>query len=689
LETRPPLDPGGCPRCGVRLAHAFKYCPNCAYRLRPEMVPSTPSREARTPLSTRLVALGGYLAFASMLLLVLYAGFALFREPATGPATQPRVILTRDPNCLPLDAKSFLRVDSGQALYGVHIPKEGRSPEILPEIFRVDDAFDLCIHEVTNDQYYEFLLDRARKSGRPVREWLIPDGWTRSTGKPEVSRIYDRRAGNLPVMEVLYQAALEFCAWYWEEKLKDPDYIVDLPTPLEYLLAARGDDYRNNFPWGPRINQLGARARLDKDPLPVTDREVGRYYGFFALVGNAAEWVHGYVPDRVPMAAGWSHLNALYRGLERRSPFGDDGFVLVSKGGPRPDLGFRILIRSAPAWPEFRNVEPGKTHHVPFQSDRLRPPPLFDEDGIPRGKAGAVTFATTTRTVARAFEISRSEITNRQYLHFLRAISPRKTSAEMEALIPSAWNRPNPWHWTREDRVLQTESWEDTVYLGPYGSPWKVPRVYEAGRENHPVEGVSLGQAKAYAQWLSSRFSKRCRLPTVGEFLRAGRGSGREPYPWGDDDSSPLLVCARVADAEDLPEVEDLPDGEGVPEDESLFADTPEDEVVGQQEERTVSLLGRYGERAPPLVGLVGNLPEYVWDPDWQDPDPGRPPGRWLLAGGCYRFPPELCTLDSFLDATWEYVEFDLGAGEEAGEQILNPLRFYAGFRLVREAGLF
>jgi formylglycine-generating enzyme required for sulfatase activity len=654
LETSPPLETAGCPRCGVRLARDFKYCPNCAYRLRPEIVPTRPSPEERPALMTRLVALGGYLAFASMLLLVLYAGFSLFRQPETGPETQPRVILTRDPNCLPLNAKSFLHVDAGEAYYGVYVAAEEAEEPVLPELFHVDDSFDLCLHEVTNDQYYEFLLDRARKVGRPVREWLFPKGWTRSTGKPDVSKIYDRRAGNLPVMEVFYQAALEFCAWYWEEKLKDPDYIVDLPTPLEYLRAARGDDFRSNFPWGHRIDQPGARARLDKGPLPVKDKEAGQYPardGFFALVGNAAEWVHGYVPNRVPMAAGWSHLDALYRGLERRSPFGDDGFVLVSRGEPRPDLGFRILIRAAPALPAFEKVEPGEVHHMPAHSDRLRPPPLFDEDGNPRGEAGAVTFPTATRTVPRGFEIARSEITNRQYLHFLRAVSPRKTAAEMEQLVPSAWKRPNPWHWVKEDRELETETWEDTVYLGPYGNPWKIPRVCEAGRENHPVEGVLLTQAQAYAAWLSNRFSKRCRLPTVGEFLRAGRGSGREPYPWGADASNPLLVCARGVD----------------------------------EEERTVSLLGRRGGRAPPLVGLVGNLPEYVWDPDWQDPDPAKPPGRWLLAGGCYRFPPELCTLDSFLDAAWEYVEFDA----QASDEILNPLTFYAGFRLVRETGLF
>jgi formylglycine-generating enzyme required for sulfatase activity len=655
LESSPPLDTGGCPRCGVRLAREFKYCPNCAYRLRPEIVPTAMSPKQQTALMTRLIALGGYLAFASMLMLVLYAGFSLFRQPETGPETRPRVILTRDPDCLPLDAKSFLHVDAGEAWYGVHVAEENPGDSVLPDLFRVDDAFDLCLHEITNDQYYEFLVDRARKSGRPVSQWLFPKGWTRLTGKRDVARIYDRRTGNLPVMEVFYQAALEFCAWYWEERLEDPDSIVDLPTPFEYLRAARGDDWSNNFPWGQRIDQPGARHRLDGDPLPVKHNEVGRYPapdGFFALVGNAAEWVHGWDPNRVPMAAGWSHLDALYRGLERKSPFGDDGFVLVSKGEPRPDLGFRVLIRAAPALPAFQKVEPGKVHHRPAKSDRLRPPPLFDDDGNPRGEAGAVTFPAATRNVPRAFEITRAEISNRQYLHFLRAVSPQRTAAEMEQLIPSAWKRPNPWNWKRASRELDIETWEDTVFLGPYGSPWKVPRVYEAGRENHPVEGVLLAQAQAYAAWISNRFSRRCRLPTVGEFLRAGRGSGREPYPWGADASNSLLVCARGFD----------------------------------DEERTVSLLGRRRGRAQPLVGLVGNLPEYVWDPDWQDADPENgKTGRWLLAGGCYRFPPELCTLDSFLDASWEYVEFDL----QSRSEILNPLTFYAGFRLVREAGLF
>ncbi|MHC4548904.1 MAG: SUMF1/EgtB/PvdO family nonheme iron enzyme [Planctomycetota bacterium] len=645
----------------MRLERDFKYCPNCAYRLRPEIVPTARPRVAAPALGDRLVALGGYLAFASMLLLVVFAGFRLFLQPETGVQIEPRVILTRDPGCLPLPDESFRLVEWGEAHYGAYESAEEDEEPVLPEIFVVDDPFRLCIHEITNDQYYDFLLDRARKSGRsPRKGWLLPKGWRRHTGKPHVRFIYDRGAGDLPVTGIYYQAALEFCAWYWEERLgADPDLVVDLPRPREYLRAARGDRFQDNYPWGRLLRQPGSRVNLDGDPLPVTAEGAGEYDGFHAQVGNAAEWVHGYVPDRVPMAAGWSHLNALYLGLERKTPFGDDGFLWVSRGVPRAEVGFRILIRDAPAVPTFEKVDGGTVHHVPTRSQLLRPPPLYDDDGNFLGDAGPVTFSSTTRVVPRQFEMARTEITNRQYLFFLTSVSMERSPTEMGELLPSSWQRTNPWNWRKEDPEQNVEAWEDTVYLGLFGNPWKVPRVYEAGRDNHPVMGVSLDQVRTYAAWLSARLSKTCRLPTVAEYLRAGRGAGKEPYPWGTDPANPLLACSRGA----------------------------------THEERTVSFLGRNRDRALGVIGLVGNLPEYVWDGEFarQMPDGQVEQGRFLLAGGCYRFPPELCTLDSFMDATWEYVEFDVTwpGAEETFEEVLNPLRFYAGFRLVRELGLF
>src|SRR5512134_3074578 len=59
-DAHAPFGPGGCPRCGTRLGEPYKYCPNCAYRLRPDLFPAPAKETPGVPRSQRLVALGGY-----------------------------------------------------------------------------------------------------------------------------------------------------------------------------------------------------------------------------------------------------------------------------------------------------------------------------------------------------------------------------------------------------------------------------------------------------------------------------------------------------------------------------------------------------------------------------------------------------------------------------------------------------
>jgi formylglycine-generating enzyme required for sulfatase activity len=57
----------------------------------------------------------------------------------------------------------------------------------------------------------------------------------------------------------------------------------------------------------------------------------------------------------------------------------------------------------------------------------------------------------------------------------------------------------------------------------------------DTDQENHPVVGVSLKEAQAYAEWLSKLFDMKKRLPTEDEWEKAAHGGIEGIFPWGDE----------------------------------------------------------------------------------------------------------------------------------------------------------
>ena len=71
-----------------------------------------------------------------------------------------------------------------------------------------------------------------------------------------------------------------------------------------------------------------------------------------------------------------------------------------------------------------------------------------------------------------------------------------------------------------------------------YKAPSNWPEgIIPTGKENHPVTGVSLVDAQAYAKWAGKR------LPTVIEWEKAARGIKANTWPWGNKFSAVVLNC--------------------------------------------------------------------------------------------------------------------------------------------------
>lgn len=635
----------------MRIADPFKYCPNCAYRLRPDVTPTPKSRVPRSRPG-RLVALGGYLAFGSMLLLVVLAGIRLFEEKEVFLGVAEQTGVARDSDVLRLSRpKSFRRVEGGDVAWGANIPPRGPVTEAV-----IDHDFDLGVHEVTNDQFYEFLEAlakalAARSDPVTIPASYYPPHWSRLTGDTRVRHMYAAGEGNMPVTSIEFGVAQVFCAWFWEARLgSNPDVIVDLPTADEYIRAARGDNVEDNFPWGERLER--DEAVLEGD-LKAVNKEV--MPGFAHLIGNAAEWVYGLDPEQTPNAAGWSIFSddqyarwESARPETMRSPFEKSQLEPLPRGPARPHVGFRLILRQAPAVPRFVRVPAGVVRHRPFTKEDPPAlfPPLVDEN-IPEAREPAVSFKAPEDRVEYNFEIAQDEITNRQYLAFL--VAKIEDGKNLLELIPASFTRRHPFgDWDRFEVEHGDPAWATgasfsklismSPFVGPYGPPSWIPFVYPAGMANRPAQGVTQKQAAAYADWLSKKLesgTRFCRLPTVAEYLRAGRQDALTPYPWGDDPLRSELVCSGRRDDED----------------------------------RAISLSGRFGTAANVIHGLVGNLPEIV----------EHTPERFLLAGGFFKLPAECCTLDTFVDFSWLYVEADID-----GELIQFNIAQYAGFRVVR-----
>jgi ergothioneine biosynthesis protein EgtB len=192
-----------------------------------------------------------------------------------------------------------VRVPAGRARLGAR-PGEipfGWDNEFPSRAFDVP-AFDIDVHDVTNEQFMEFV----EAGGYRHPDWWSPGGfaWIRQEGI-EHPRFWARHDGtwkwhglfaeiDLPAAWPVYVSQEEAAAYArWEG--------ARLPTESEYHRAAFGDHspHERRYPWGEAVPDptRGVFDFASWDPAPVGTHPGGQSaWGVHDLMGNGWEWTN-------------------------------------------------------------------------------------------------------------------------------------------------------------------------------------------------------------------------------------------------------------------------------------------------------------------------------------------------------------------------------------------------------------
>jgi formylglycine-generating enzyme required for sulfatase activity/serine/threonine protein kinase len=193
---------------------------------------------------------------------------------------------------------------------------------LLPGQIVSTDAFYIDKTEVTNREYYEFVVQTGHEA--PV---IWPEGK------------YPEDTGQEPVRGLSLEDAMAYAEWRGKR----------LPSEREWEGAARGTSGRL-FPWGNSFNEDYCRHMQKSGAGPV---DVGSFpegaspCGALDMIGNVWEWTNSYFKP--------------YPGnemMDRRAGYGED--YIVARGGSWAKHG----LKSAPVLAAFR---------LPIKPDRPNP----------------------------------------------------------------------------------------------------------------------------------------------------------------------------------------------------------------------------------------------------------------------------------------------------------------------------
>jgi formylglycine-generating enzyme required for sulfatase activity len=156
----------------------------------------------------------------------------------------------------------FACVQGGEFTMGDPEGDEDERPAHRVEL----DSFQIALHQVTQEQYAEFVHTTGHRAPA-IRDLPLVVGHDSEAAFRDLAGAYIWRNGDPPrdraqhpVALVTYADATAYCAWL-AQRLGKP---VRLPTEAEWERAARADLDRRRYPWGDDID--ASRANFLPDP---------------------------------------------------------------------------------------------------------------------------------------------------------------------------------------------------------------------------------------------------------------------------------------------------------------------------------------------------------------------------------------------------------------------------------------
>jgi formylglycine-generating enzyme required for sulfatase activity len=215
--------------------------------------------------------------------------------------------------------------------------------------FKVD-GFYMYKYEISNAEY-KYFLEQIKDYDDAEIQRIIQvenESWKKALNKPDafINHYFsDKKYNKYPVVNIHKRAADIYCKWFtkvYNEKHKT-NYTFTLPTKLQFIRAAKGDEYNNVYAWGNNEakdekgrllgNFLYESTTFDENSESVT-APVKSYqknqFGLYNMSGNVAEWIKD---EDIAMGGSW---NCLANHAKAESFF--------NNGTAHPKVGFRMVM---------------------------------------------------------------------------------------------------------------------------------------------------------------------------------------------------------------------------------------------------------------------------------------------------------------------------------------------------------